>query len=112
MTDPKRPHRGTIFVEDAVVLSQQSYPGRQYVLRLQAPRCAARATAGSFAHVAVDPAIPMRRPLSIIGADAEVALGMTANVLGHPQPTDQQGRLSRLPRRLRHRSGPGLAGHA
>jgi dihydroorotate dehydrogenase electron transfer subunit len=64
-------HRGTIFVEDATVVSQQSFPGRQYVLRLQAPRCAARDTAGSFAHVSVDPAIPMRRPLSIMRADAE-----------------------------------------
>ena len=27
-------HRGTIFVEDARVLSQESHPGRQYVLRL------------------------------------------------------------------------------
>ena len=64
-----RPHRGTLFVESAEVVSQESFPGRQYVLRLQAPRCAARATAGSFAHVSVDPAIPMRRPLSIMRAD-------------------------------------------
>ena len=64
-------HRGTIFVEDARVLSQESHPGRQYVLRLEAPRCAARATAGCFAHVAVDPDIPMRRPLSIMRADAQ-----------------------------------------
>lgn len=70
MSDPNRPHRGTIFVEDATVISQQSHPGQQYVLRLKAPRCAARATAGSFAHVAVDPAVPMRRPLSIMRADA------------------------------------------
>jgi dihydroorotate dehydrogenase electron transfer subunit len=63
-------HRGTIFVEDARVIAQESHPGRQYVLRLHAPLCAARATAGSFAHVAVDPAIPMRRPLSIMRADA------------------------------------------
>jgi dihydroorotate dehydrogenase electron transfer subunit len=76
LTDPatsagRHAHRGTIFVEDARVLSQQSHPGRQYVLRLQAPLCAARATAGSFAHVAVDPAIPMRRPLSIMRADPQ-----------------------------------------
>jgi dihydroorotate dehydrogenase electron transfer subunit len=64
-------HRGTIYVEDARVLSQESHPGRQYVLRLQAPLCASRATAGCFAHVAVDPAIPMRRPLSIMRADAQ-----------------------------------------
>ena len=64
-------HRGTIFVEDARVLSQEPFPGRQYVLRLSAPQCAARATAGSFAHVAVDPSIPMRRPLSIMRVDRQ-----------------------------------------
>ena len=68
---PSRPHRGTIHLEDARVLSQESHPGRQYVLRLHAPLCASRATAGSFAHVAVDPAIPMRRPLSIMRVDAQ-----------------------------------------
>jgi len=64
-------HRGTIHVEDAKILSQQPFPGRQFVLRLAAPLCAARATAGSFAHVAVDPSIPMRRPLSIMRADRQ-----------------------------------------
>jgi dihydroorotate dehydrogenase electron transfer subunit len=69
MSDLTRPHRDTIHVETARVLSQEEHPGRQYVLRLEAARCAASATAGSFAHVAVDPAIPMRRPLSIMRAD-------------------------------------------
>ena len=64
-------HCGTIFVEQARVMFQESFPGRQYVLRLHAPRCAAAATAGSFAHVTVDPAIPMRRPLSIMRVDVE-----------------------------------------
>jgi dihydroorotate dehydrogenase electron transfer subunit len=64
-----KPHRGTIFVEDARILSQESFPGQQFILRLAAPQCAARATAGSFVHVAVDPSIPMRRPLSIMRAD-------------------------------------------
>ena len=63
-------HRGTIFVEDARVLSQESHPGRQFVLRVSAPRVARRATAGSFVHVAVDPDIPMRRPLSIMRVNA------------------------------------------
>src|SRR5690242_19976457 len=36
-----RPHRGTVFVEYAMLISQQNYPGRQFVIRLQAPRCAA-----------------------------------------------------------------------
>jgi dihydroorotate dehydrogenase electron transfer subunit len=68
-TSASREHRGTIFVEDARILSQESFPGQQFILRLQAPLCAARATAGSFAHVAVDPSIPMRRPLSIMRVD-------------------------------------------
>jgi len=62
-------HRGTIFVEDAKILSQESWPGEQFVLRLAAPQTAVRATAGSFAHVSVDPSIPMRRPLSIMRVD-------------------------------------------
>jgi dihydroorotate dehydrogenase electron transfer subunit len=65
-----REHRGTIFVEDAELLSQQEYPGQQFVIRLRAPKCAAAATPGSFAHLTVDPQIPMRRPLSIQRVDA------------------------------------------
>jgi dihydroorotate dehydrogenase electron transfer subunit len=65
-----RGHRGTIFVEDAELLSQQEYPGQQFVIRLRAPKCAAAATPGSFAHLTVDPQIPMRRPLSIQRVDA------------------------------------------
>lgn len=66
-----REHRGTIFVEDAKVLSQDAFPGRQYIMRLAAPGTAARATAGSFVHVAVDPSVPMRRPLSIMRVDPQ-----------------------------------------
>lgn len=69
MSDPARPHRGTIFVEDAELLAQQAHPGRQFVIRLRAPRCAAAAAPGSFAHLTCDPRIPMRRPLSIMRAD-------------------------------------------
>jgi dihydroorotate dehydrogenase electron transfer subunit len=65
-----RPHRGTIFVEDATLLSQQAYAGQQFVIRLQAPQCAASATPGSFAHLTCDAERPMRRPLSIMRADA------------------------------------------
>jgi len=63
-------HRGTIFLEDATVLDQQAFAGRQYVLRLQAPRCASVATPGSFIHLTCGPDLPMRRPLSIMRADA------------------------------------------
>lgn len=66
-----RAHRGTIFVENATVLAHEAFPGRQYVIRLAAPETAARASAGSFVHVTVDPSVPMRRPLSIMRVDRE-----------------------------------------
>jgi dihydroorotate dehydrogenase electron transfer subunit len=63
-------NRGTLFLEDAKVLQQTAYDGDQWVLRLSAPKCATRAEPGSFVHLTCDPAIPMRRPLSIMRADA------------------------------------------
>lgn len=65
-----RAARGTVFLEDARVLKQTAYEGEQFVLRLAAPACAARAEPGTFVHLACDPAIPMRRPLSIMRAHA------------------------------------------
>jgi dihydroorotate dehydrogenase electron transfer subunit len=65
-----RPHRGTIVLEDAVVLSQTAFDAAQHLLRLQSPRCAARATPGSFVHLRCAADLPMRRPLSIMRADA------------------------------------------
>ncbi len=62
--------RDTIFLETARVISQRSFEAQQFVLRLAAPRCAAHAEPGSFVHLSCDPAIPMRRPLSIMRADA------------------------------------------
>lgn len=62
-------HRGTIFLEDATVLAHQAFEGRQYVMRLLAPRCAQAATPGSFVHLTCGPELPMRRPLSIMRAD-------------------------------------------
>ncbi|HVP35059.1 MAG TPA: hypothetical protein VMT09_15650, partial [Steroidobacteraceae bacterium] len=62
--------RGSIYLEQARVLSQLAYDGEQFVLRLAAPKCAAHAAPGSFAHITCDEAIPMRRPLSIMRADA------------------------------------------
>ncbi len=70
MQNDARPHRDTLFVEDARILSHDRYPGDQYVLRVQAPRCAGRAQPGCFAHIRCDPSLPMRRPLSIMRADA------------------------------------------
>lgn len=61
--------RGTIHLEDAEVLSQERFPANQFVLRVRAPGCAARAVPGSFAHLTCEESIPMRRPLSIMRAN-------------------------------------------
>ncbi len=66
-----KPHHDTIFLEDAEILSQQAYPAEQYVMRVRAPRCAANAKPGSFAHLQCDPRLPMRRPLSIMRVSAD-----------------------------------------
>ncbi len=71
MTSADKPHRGTIFVEDAEILSHQAYDGAQYILRVQAPQCAAKAEAGMFAHISVHPLRPMRRPISIMRVSPE-----------------------------------------
>ena len=63
-------HRNTIYSVEAAVLQQTAYPGGQYVVRFRAPDCARTATAGSFVHVQCTPGIPMRRPLSILRANA------------------------------------------
>ena len=63
-------HRGSISLEDGRVLEQTAWEGGQYIVRIEAPRCAARARPGSFAHLSCDDDIPMRRPLSIMRVDA------------------------------------------
>ena len=62
--------RNTIFVEDALVLSHESFDGEQFILRVMAPKCAAHAVAGQFAHLQCDPQRPMRRPISIMRVSA------------------------------------------
>jgi dihydroorotate dehydrogenase electron transfer subunit len=64
-------NRGTIFLEQARVLSQLAYDAEQFVLRLAAPKCAAHAAPGRFVHITCDASIPMRRPLSIMRAAAD-----------------------------------------
>lgn len=61
-------NRGSVFLENARVLAQRAWPGEQFVLRVQAPRAARKAQPGTFAHIACDPSVPMRRPLSIMRA--------------------------------------------
>ncbi len=65
---PARAHRGSIFLEQAAVLAHTHFAGEQHVLRLQAPRCAAHAQPGSFAHVRCAADLPMRRPMSVMRA--------------------------------------------
>lgn len=102
-------NRGTIFVEDGEVVSVETFPGEQFVMRIRAPRCAAAAEPGSFVHVTCDETLPMRRPLSIMRAGddwievlyktvghglrllSRKAPGDTVNVLG---PIGQPFRLS------------------
>lgn len=66
----QRPHRASILLEEAEVLDHQGFAGDQYVIRVRAPGCAARARPGQFAHITVDPQRPMRRPISIMRASA------------------------------------------
>lgn len=61
-------HNETLHVEDAQILDFHPYPGKQFVLRLHAPQCAAVAEPGTFTHIQCDPALPMRRPFSIMRA--------------------------------------------
>jgi dihydroorotate dehydrogenase electron transfer subunit len=62
--------RNTIFVEDAEVLAHDIFEEQQYVLRVYAPKCAATAKPGQFAHIQCDSQRLMRRPLSIMRVSA------------------------------------------
>ena len=66
----EKSHRDTIYLENAEVLAQEAHAGDQYTMRLWAPECARHARPGSFAHLRCDPSLPMRRPLSIMRANA------------------------------------------
>jgi dihydroorotate dehydrogenase electron transfer subunit len=77
-------HRGSIFLEDAAVLEHRTFAGGQYVLRLKAPCCAAAATPGSFIHLTCGPDLPMRRPLSIMRANAGAGwVEVLYKIVGH-----------------------------
>ena len=102
-------NRNTIFVEDGELLAVETFPGDQFIMRIRAPKCAAAARPGTFAHLTCDDLLPMRRPLSImrVGEDwievlytivgqglrllSEKEPGATISVLG---PIGQPFRLS------------------
>jgi len=69
---PHKPHRDTILVEDAEVLSVTAHAGDQHVLRLAAPGIAARAQPGAFVHLRCAPARALRRPMSIMLVDVRL----------------------------------------
>ena len=74
MSSPRtaqRPWRGSIFLERAEVVAHESWAGAQQVLRVHAPRMAAAAGPGSFAHIRCDEHLPMRRPMSIMRTDTD-----------------------------------------
>ncbi len=76
--------RNRIFVEDARVISQQACEGDQYLLRVHAPKCAAGAQPGNFAHLRCDDRLPMRRPLSIMRVDPSAGwVDFLFKVVGH-----------------------------
>lgn len=84
MSPPHPAHRGSIGLEEAEVLGQESWPGGQYVLHLRAPRCAARAEPGSFVHLSCADELPMRRPLSIQRVDpTSGSIEILYKVVGH-----------------------------
>jgi dihydroorotate dehydrogenase electron transfer subunit len=77
-------NRGSVFLEDARILAQRAWPGQQFVLRVHAPLAARKAQPGMFAHIACDPSVPMRRPLSIMrAAPAEGWLEFLYKPKGH-----------------------------
>lgn len=64
-------HRNTIFLEDALILAHTAHSGGQQVLRIEAPRLAANAVPGSFAHIRCDRHLAMRRPMSVMRVDRD-----------------------------------------
>jgi dihydroorotate dehydrogenase electron transfer subunit len=92
-----RPWRGTILERVATVLRHDNHACGQYTLRLAAPDIARQAQAGHFVHLRCDSGLPLRRPMSIMRADANAgwldvlykAHGVGTHLLSHRQPGEQ-----------------------
>jgi dihydroorotate dehydrogenase electron transfer subunit len=88
--------RGTLFVEEAEILSQEAYPGDQYLMRLWSPECARHAQPGQFVHLRCDPGLPLRRPISLMRVNAREgwieilykAVGEGTRLLARRRPGD------------------------
>ena len=57
-----KPHRETIFLEDAEVLRQEAFPAEQFVIEVRAPECASR-TSISPLTIIVDSSVEIATPL-------------------------------------------------
>ncbi|WP_051482935.1 iron-sulfur cluster-binding protein [Thioalkalivibrio sp. HK1] len=77
-----RQHRDSIAVEDCEIIANEAWPGNQWRLRLRSSTIAARALPGSFVHLRCDPELPMRRPMSLMRAEAGV-IEMLYKEVGH-----------------------------
>ncbi len=106
-------NRATIFVEDGELLSVETFPGDQFVMRIRAPKCAAKAQPGSFVHVTCDESLPMRRPLSIMRAGDDwvdvlyKTVGQGLRLLSRKQPGDTISVLGPIGQPFRlHRERP------
>jgi len=64
-------YRNTLFEEAAEVVAHVTHPGDQFVIRVKAPKIAAKARPGQFVHMRVSPERPLRRPISIMLTDPE-----------------------------------------
>ena len=75
-------NRNTIYVESGEIISVDEFPGNQFIMRIRAPKCAAKAEPGSFVHITCDEALPMRRPLSIMRVEDD-CLDILYKIVGH-----------------------------
>ncbi len=63
-------HRGSILLEEAEVLQVTQHAGAQTIMRLRALEIAARCEPGVFVHLRCEPTLQMRRPMSVMRANA------------------------------------------
>jgi dihydroorotate dehydrogenase electron transfer subunit len=90
-------HRDSLFVEETEVLSHDAFAGDQYLMRLWSPECARRARPGQFVHLTCDPALPLRRPISLMRVNPREswieilykAVGEGTRLLARRQPGDR-----------------------
>lgn len=77
-------HRDTIFLEDARILAHEAHASGQQVLRIAAPKLAAHAAPGCFAHIRCDELLPMRRPMSVMRVDRDAGWAeFLYKIVGH-----------------------------